>query len=98
MQKFDLLFLSNVLSAFKDPEALLSDLAHNAEKGSRLVVIDWAKGGFLGPLDEERLIEDNVILMAALAGFRFVKLLDTGTFHYGLAFEYTGEKYHVKKK
>jgi predicted methyltransferase len=97
-QKVDLILVSNILSEINNHEDLLTTLSHNTEPGTKLVIIDWNKESKLGPVISKRVIEDEVILLAAKAGFKFEKQLDAGTFHWGLLFIYTGEKYHARKK
>lgn len=97
-QKVDLILVSNVLSEVTTDGNLLTSLANNAEVGTKLVVIDWNQESIIGPLCSERVVEDQVILLAAKAGFKFKSQLETGTFHFGLMFEYTGEEFHAKKK
>ena len=96
--KVDLILISNVLSEIKGHDDLLASMAKNSEVGTKLVIIDWAKDSTMGPSFSKRIIEDQVIFLAAKAGFKFVKQLETGTYHYGLMFEFTGEKFHARKK
>lgn len=97
-QKLDMIFLSNILSEINAHENLLQELSANADHGTKLVVIEWNQESIMGPDYDKRLIEDTVIFIAAKAGFKFVKLLEVGTYHYGLIFEYTGEKFYARKK
>ena len=91
--KADWIIVSNILSRVSHDEALLSKLAYNSVIGTKLVIVDWGKNSFIGPIRENRKIEDQVILMAAKAGFKFKHLLEVGTYHFGLLLEYTGEKF-----
>ena len=97
-QKVDLILVSNVLYEINEHEDFLISLAQNAEVGTKLVIVDWNQDSTMGPVLAKRTIEDQVVLLAAKAGFKFVRQLETGTFHFGLMFTYTGEKFHARKK
>lgn len=97
-ERADWIIVTNVLSRLRHDEALLTKLADNSEVGTKMVIVDWAEESFLGTDPTNRILEDKVVLAAAKGGFKFNRLLDVGTFHFGLLFEFTGEKYRGRKK
>jgi predicted methyltransferase len=97
MEKADLVIISNVLSDIVSPQDLLISAGQVAKVGTKLVVAEWL-GKSIIPVKAEKLVtEDEAILYAAKAGFKFERLLDGGTNHFVLLFSYTGEKFHEKR-
>lgn len=92
--KANLIMISNILSLVPWPvgKALIESTNKNAEIGTKLVVIDWKKGSFFGPKKHARMPEEEVMSAAQNAGFEFKMLLPTGSYHFGMLFEYTGKK------
>ena len=91
--KANTVLISNILSLVPWPvgKALIESTRQNAEIGTKLVVIDWKKGSFFGPKKHARMPEEEVMSAAGNAGFKFKMLLPTGTYHFGMLFEYTGK-------
>lgn len=92
--KANLILISNILSLVPWPvgKVLIESIRKNAEIGTKLVVIDWKKGSFFGPKRHARMPEEEVMSAAGDAGFEFKMLLPTGSYHFGMLFEYTGKK------
>lgn len=89
----DLILISNILSEISNDNELIHSAKKNAKSGTKLVIIDWSKNNLLevGPRQEERSTEEEIIISARKAGFEFKRLLESGTHHFGLFFEYQGK-------
>lgn len=90
----NIILISNILSLVPWPvgKSLIESAKKNAEIGTKLVVVDWKKGSFFGPKKHARMPEEEVMSAAGSAGFEFKMLLPTGSYHFGMLFEYTGKK------
>ncbi len=84
----DYAFLINVLFQNKKPETILREASRILRRGGRLLVIDWRQGRFpLGPLAEMKVTPDKVRELSVGAGFKEMKEIAAGKFHYGIIFE-----------
>lgn len=88
--KADLILISNILSLIKNDESLILSARENAKEGTKLVIVDWSKKSKLGPKEVEKSSEEEVIILAKRAGFTFKKILESGSHHFALYFEYKG--------
>lgn len=90
--KADVILISNILSMIKNDDKLIESTAKNSHTETKLVVIDWDKNTEIGPKKEDRTEAGEVMVWAKKAGFVFKHLLDAGVHHFGLYFEYGGQK------
>lgn len=87
--KVDLILCSNVISLVDTAEDIIAQAKKLSQNGTRLVVIDWNQKSKVGPKKEDRVDVEEVITIAAKAGFEFKKLLSAGDHHTGMYFVYS---------
>ncbi len=80
----DMVFLKTVFFQLEKPIDALKEVARVLKKGGKLVVIDWKKGvGPVGPPDELRKDEEEVLADAKTAGFSPVESFPVDKYHFG---------------
>lgn len=83
----DVVLISNLLFQVPDKQAILSEARRILKKTGRLAVIDWSDSfGGMGPVKEDVIKKDAVVVLAQKAGFEFSKEFPAGAHHYGLIF------------
>lgn len=88
--KVDLILFSNIFSMTETDNHLIASCKRLSKKGTKLIIIDWKLDAEIGPRKKDRILVGELILEAQNVGFQFKKLLDVGTYHIGLYFEYVG--------
>lgn len=80
--------LSNVLFQAKQKQAVLTELRRVLRRKGRFLLVDWQDSfDFFGPHQDQILHPDDARLLADLTGFRYVKPVSAGKYHYGMVFE-----------
>ena len=81
----DLVLLTNILFQSNKKEQIIKEAARVLKDNGRLIILDWKKGvnGF-GPPDYLRTSEGDMQLLAEKEGFKFVRSINAGDFHYGI--------------
>lgn len=95
-EKFNYIVISNILSIIAHASELILATSKNCNVGTKLIIIDWQQGVSFNAHRDNNLIEQDVMQACNEAGYRFERNVSTGSFHYGLLFVYTGEKYEKK--
>lgn len=95
-EKFSHIIISNILSIIAHAAELILATSRNCNSGTRLLIVDWQDGVPFSGKGEKDLIEQDIVQAANEAGYRFERSVSAGSFHYGLLFVYTGEKYDKK--
>jgi|SRR3989344_1207074 len=87
-QSQDIIFLANILFQSTKKENVVKEGSRILKKGGTMIVIDWnnQSGGF-GPPNEIRPKKDDVRSIIEKEGFLFESDLDSGKFHFGMAFK-----------
>lgn len=88
----DCIIISNILSKIDNDLSLVFSCRKNSKPGTKLVIIDWNEKSKLGPKSNKRVDVEIVMKEAERSGFEFKKLLNAGSDHFGLYFEYKGGK------
>lgn len=88
--KVDLILFSNFFSMTNTENSLIASTKRIVKTGTKMIIIDWKLDAEIGPKKENRILVGELILIAQNAGYQFKKLLDVGTYHIGLYFEYVG--------
>lgn len=95
-QKADIVVISNILHLVKDRDAVLKNAKSFLKKDGRILLVDFVKlRSVFGPPLENRLSEEDVMIMADKLGLHFKCIIDAGWYHYGLIFDlknYVGGK------
>lgn len=79
----DAAVLSNVLYQLEDKDKALSILAKLIKPEGQLLVVDWSDSfGGIGPHSSHVLQEEQAIAMVQSHGFRVLKRLPAGNYHY----------------
>ncbi|MEM0286599.1 MAG: class I SAM-dependent methyltransferase [Nitrososphaerota archaeon] len=83
----DLVFFANVLHDIDDKKGFLREVKRICKKKAKVVDIDWHKDSMgFGPPYGIRLSEEEALKMISDSGFKFVRRMYGGDFHYGLLF------------
>ncbi|RJR14151.1 class I SAM-dependent methyltransferase [Candidatus Parcubacteria bacterium] len=83
----DVVLISNLLFQVPDKQAILSEAYRILKKTGRLIVIDWSDSfGNLGPIKEDVVKKDAVLVLAQKVGFALAQEFSAGAHHYGLIF------------
>lgn len=78
----DLVYMINLHHELDDAAALMKESARLLKDGGMVLVMDWKKGDTpVGPPQEIRVAEDEIIRDLAGAGFRDVKARPVMTYH-----------------
>lgn len=79
----DAVVISNTLFQFEDIDAVLSHIAKLLKPEGQLLVVEWsASHGGIGPHPSHVVEEERAIHLAQKHGFRLLKRLPAGTYHY----------------
>ncbi len=79
----DAVVLSNVLFQCEDPNKVFSLIAKLIKPEGQLLVVDWSDShGGVGPHPSHVIDEEHAIRMAQAHGFRVLKRLPAGDYHY----------------
>lgn len=79
----DAIVLSNVLFQFEKPDKVISHCAKLLKPEGQLLVVDWsASHGGIGPHKEHVVSEEKATNLVQSHGFRIVKRLPAGDYHY----------------
>jgi ubiquinone/menaquinone biosynthesis C-methylase UbiE len=80
----DLTFLALILHDASDSRLLFSEIKRISKKESHLVIIEWRKKDTgIGPPVEIRLSEKEARSKIAENGFKVIRKIEAGRFHYG---------------
>lgn len=83
----DVIFISQALFQSKKKEEMLKEGLRILKVNGILVMIEWKKGsGGLGPPDELRTSEEDLIKLTEGVGFRFERNIEADRFHSGMIF------------
>jgi len=95
----DFVFLSNVLYVLGDnKKKALYNTADYLKNQGHLIVIEWKQTKTLfGPALKARLKEDDAKKIVTNCGFRFIRQIDAGMYHYGMEFEVIKENFKKNK-
>lgn len=84
----DFVLMVQLLSQTDKHQEVFREAARVLDKDGSIAVIDWLeKGGDFGPAPEHRVSAQAVKDLANEAGFKLVREIDVGYFHYGLIFK-----------
>ncbi len=79
----DALVLSNVLFQCQDPHKALSLISKLIKPEGQLLVVDWSDShGGIGPHPSHVIDQEHAITMVQSHGFRILKRLPAGDYHY----------------
>ncbi len=81
----DLGILVNVLHQSKKQKDVLKECARMLKPGSRLLIVDWMKGGErFGPKREQIVPANRVVDLCTQAGLALFDQFEAGPYHYGI--------------
>lgn len=87
-ESLDMIFLKDNYFQFEKPQDVLREAARVLKKSGKLVVIDWKKGkGPVGPPEELRKDESEVLAQVEGAGLKKVSEIDVDAYHFGYIFQ-----------
>lgn len=95
-EKCDFIIISNILSIIAHTAGLIMATQKNCKQGTKLLIVDW-QPNFQFSSKGLKVIEQDIIQAANESGYKFLRIINAGSFHFGLLFEFTGEKYEKKK-
>lgn len=82
----DLVVMANVLFQVKNKEVFLQEAKRVIRPSGHLLFIDWKVNGPQGPVIG-RIDQEEIKTMVAKLGFKFIKDIDGGEYHYGILFQ-----------
>jgi len=87
-ETMDIAFFANVLHDLVDKEKFLREVRRICKREAKVIDIDWdkSKASEYGPPVYMRLSEDEALELFEKEGFKLVKKIYGGEYHYGLTF------------
>ncbi len=82
----DLVLVTDLLFQSEDQEAILIEAYRVLKKGGQVLVVEWTKESPLGP-QQNKPSEYEVKQIAEKFGFKLVKNLKAGDYHFALVFK-----------
>lgn len=83
----DLVILGSLLHIIKDRDSVLRAAYRVLRTGGKLLVVEWLPGSFFGPPPSLRLPKEDVQALVEKSGFRPVRELPAGSFHYAFLYQ-----------
>ncbi len=80
----DMVFLANILFQSQKKSDIIREAKRVLKEGGYLIIIDWKADIALGPKEGYRLSAVQAQSLAEKDGFRFLKKIDAGNFHWGI--------------
>ena len=82
----DLVIVSSVLHQAEQKDSIIREAYRVLKTGAKVLVVDWTSDAVFGPPVGERIRKDEVRNLLEKHGFRPVKELPAGSFHYALLY------------
>ncbi|PIS34449.1 MAG: hypothetical protein COT37_02430 [Parcubacteria group bacterium CG08_land_8_20_14_0_20_43_9] len=84
-ESLDLVMIANTLFQIEDKDAFFKEAKRALKREGNLVVIDWNPDSPFGP-EEKRISLEEAHQMVKFMGFKLIKELDAGTYHWAAIF------------
>jgi len=84
----DHVFLATILYQVKNHKNVISEAMRILVKDGKLLIFDWKKKNVpFGPSIKMRIAKDEAKKLVEIEGFKYIKDINAGDYHYGMVFE-----------